>query len=140
RIGGYVGQVAAAFPTHARTRERAAPPRVARPIDVRQRFWFNPTLSDRTFFLAALAGMLLTNLCLSVTSLGLVGERETGTYEQMLALPTRPIEIVLGKLVPYVVISYGVLMFAILGSGLVFGIWPQGNWLTLLLVTFPFVL
>ena len=50
--------------------------------------------------------MLLTNLCLSATSLGIVGERESGTYEQMLASPTTPIEIVLGKLVPYVVISY----------------------------------
>ena len=81
-------------------------------IDVRQRFWFNPTLRDRKFFLAALAGMLLTNLCMSATSLGLVAERESGTYEQMLALPTTPIELVLGKLVPYVGLSYGVFFFA----------------------------
>ena len=56
---------------------------------MRQRFWFNPTLADRNFFLAALAGMLLTNLCLSGTALALVAERESGTYEQVLALPTR---------------------------------------------------
>ena len=58
----------------------------------------------------------------------------------MLALPTTPIEIVLGKLVPYVAISYGVLLFATIATGLVFGIWPQGSWLALLLVTLPFVL
>src|SRR5207247_2199211 len=109
-------------------------------IDVRQRFWFNPTLRDREFFLAALAGMLLTNLCLSATSLGLVAERESGTYEQMLALPTRPIEIVLGKLVPYVALSYGVLLFATVAAGLMFGMWPRGSWLALLAVTLPFVL
>jgi ABC-2 type transport system permease protein len=141
RIGAYVGEVAAAFSTRivpAGTRHTA--PRLPGPIDVRQRFWFNPTLSDRVFFLAAFAGMLLTNLCLSVTSGALVGEREMGTYEQMLALPTSSLEIVLGKLVPYVVVSYGLLLFAVLSSGVVFGIWPQGSWLALLAITLPFVL
>ena len=92
----------ARFDADARHR-RAGPDAAHRargPIDLRQRFWFNPTLADRNFFLAALAGMLLTNLCLSATSLGLVGERESGTYEQMLSLPTTPLEIVLGKLLP----------------------------------------
>jgi ABC-2 type transport system permease protein len=143
RVGAYVGQVAAAFEP-----SRAALPawradrqvRTPRPIDVRQRFWFNPTLDDHRFFLTALAGMLLTNLCLSVTSLALVGEREAGTYEQMLALPTRPIEIVLGKLLPNVVVSYALMVTSVTAAGLVFGVWPQGSWLTLLVVTLPFVL
>jgi ABC-2 type transport system permease protein len=107
---------------------------------VRQRFWFNATLLDRTFFLSALAGMLLTNLCMSATSGGLVAERESGTYEQMLALPTTPIEIVLGKLLPYVGVSYAVLLFATVAAGVVFGVWPRGSWITLSIVTLPFVL
>src|SRR2546428_10325553 len=111
RIGAYVTEVGAAFATRivpADTRHTA--PRLPGPIDVRQRFWFNPTLSDRVFFLSAFAGMLLTNLCFSVTALALVGERESGTFEQMLALPTTTFEIVLGKLVPYVVVSYVLLL------------------------------
>ena len=74
-------------------RRRGKPLRRARrwPIDVRQRFWFNATLADRDFFLAILAGMLLTNLCLCGVELGIVGERESGTYEQMLSLPTSPL-------------------------------------------------
>jgi ABC-2 type transport system permease protein len=143
RVGVYVGQVASAFEMRPSTRDSHQPDQHIRSvglIDVRQRFWFNPTLRDSDFFLSALAGMLLTNLCLSATSLGLVAERENGTYEQMLALPTRPIEIVLGKLVPYVAISYGVLLLALLGAGVGFGVWPQGSWLTLLFVTLPFVL
>src|SRR5262249_45222800 len=63
RVGGYIGQVAAVFAV-----DSAAPPghRADAPLhpvgllDVRQRFWFNPTLRDRDFFLAGLAGMLLT--------------------------------------------------------------------------------
>jgi ABC-2 type transport system permease protein len=135
RLGAYVNQVAAGFRLH-----RARPEPVRPPVDLRQRFWFNPTLLDRQFFLAGLAGTLLTNLCLSVTSGGIVAERESGTYEQMLALPTSPLEIVLGKVLPFVGLSYFVLALAIVLPGLVFGQWPQGSILALLVVTLPFVL
>jgi len=146
RIGGYIGQVAAAFDIGRGSETVALVPRAAGAIrdvgliDARQRFWFNPTLLDRVFFLSALAGMLLTNLCMSATSGGLVAERESGTYEQMLALPTTPIELVLGKLVPYVGLAYAVFFFATIAPGLVFGLWPHGSWLALILVTLPFVL
>jgi ABC-2 type transport system permease protein len=143
RIGAYISQVASSFEPRINAPAVLDPDRPIRgvgSIEIRQRFWFNPTLADRQFFLAALAGMLLTNLCLSGTSLGLVGERESGTYEQMLALPTRPIEIVLGKLVPFVGISYLVMLFAIVMPGVCFGIWPRGSWLALFWTTLPFVL
>src|SRR5207249_1524282 len=81
RVGAYVGQVAATFAPARDATPAWRPDRLLRApgaIDVRQRFWFNPTLDDHRFFLTALAGMLLTNLCLSVTSLALVGEREAG--------------------------------------------------------------
>jgi ABC-2 type transport system permease protein len=84
--------------------------------------------------------MLLTNLCFSASSMGLVGERESGTYEATLSLPTSPLEIVLGKLVPYLGMSYVVLAIATLGAGLVFGVWPQGSIVGLLVLTLPFVL
>ena len=70
RVGGYVisrGHPAAVRP--APVRVAGNPGRTPGPIDVRQRFWFNATLSDREFFLSAIAGMLLTNLCFSVTAL-----------------------------------------------------------------------
>jgi ABC-type multidrug transport system permease subunit len=140
RVASYVTQVAAALtPGDASSRVRR-PTRVANGIDVRQRFWFNPTLADRNFFLAALAGMLLTNLCLSATSLGLVGERESGTWEQMLSQPTRPLEIVLGKVAPYAVVAYLVLTFATVAAGAVFGVWPEGSWVTLYVVSLPYIL
>jgi ABC-2 type transport system permease protein len=144
RVGGYIGQVARGFDTDlrsvaARSADRPTAANAGAASLARPRFWFNPTLRDRDFFLAALAGMLLTNLCFSSSSLGLVGERESGTYEATLALPTTPIEIVLGKLLPYVVVSYVVLAIAVLGSGLVFGIWPNGSWLAIGLLTLPFV-
>lgn len=143
RVGAILRATASAFDPTRRAlapRGRASPSPAARAVDLRGRFWFNATLEDRDFFLAALAGMLLTNLCLSVTSLGLVGERESGTYEQTLALPTRPLEMVIGKLLPYVGVSYVVLAVAVLGAGFGFGVWPRGSLAALLVVTLPFVL
>jgi ABC-2 type transport system permease protein len=142
RVGGILRSVAAQFDASGRAvraRDDDAARTARGPIDLRDRFWFNPTLADRNFFLAVIAGMLLTNLCLSATSLGLVAERENGTFEQTLSLPTRPLEIVLGKILPYVGVSYLVLGIATFGSGLLFGIWPAGSWLALLVLTLPFV-
>lgn len=140
RVGGIIRSLAARFDLNGSGPPRAQPSVRAGELDVRGRFWFNSTLRDRNFFLATLAGMLLTNLCLSVSSLGLVTERESGTYEQTLSLPTSPLEIVLGKLLPYVGVSYGVLTFAVLGAGLIFGVWPAGSWLAMGALTLPFVL
>jgi ABC-2 type transport system permease protein len=143
RVSGIVHQAVARVGVGASEPLRASiTPAVqaAGAVDLRPRFWFNATLRDRNFFLATLAGMLLTNLCLSATSLGLVGERESGTFEQTLSLPTGPIEIVLGKLVPYVGLSYLVLGIALAGAGLLFGLWPTGSWIGLLVLTLPFVL
>jgi len=144
RIGGIVGQVARNFDPDVRgsaahRADRAAVASGGAALATRPRFWFNPTLRDRNFFLAALAGMLLTNLCFSASSLGLVGERESGTYEATLALPITPLEIVLGKLVPYVVVCYGVLTIAVFGAGILFGVWPNGSWLAIGALTLPFV-
>jgi len=136
RVAAYINQVAAAFSLEPPS--RSASPAAA--VSLRQRFWFNSTLRDRDFFMAVVGGMLLTNFCLSISSLGLVGERESGTYEQMLSLPTRSLEIVLGKLLPYVGVGYGVATFALLGAGVLFGIWPAGSVVTLYLVTLPFML
>jgi len=143
RVGGYIAQVGAALDLGTDTsqeRRPEAPVRLAGPVDIRQRFWFNPTLADRRFFLSALAGMLLTNLCLSVMSLALVGERESGTYEQMLALPTSSLEIVLGKVAPYVAVSYVLMFVSTAAAGVIFGVWPRGSWVTLSVATLPFVL
>ena len=143
RVGGYITRIAAAVTPRLEARTSFQPDApVARPgpIEVRGRFWFNGNLDDRRYFLAGLAGMLLTNLCLSVGCLALVSERESGTYEQILSLPTRPIEIVLGKLVPFVVIGYGLVLFALVMPGIVFGFWPRGSWLALFVATLPFLL
>lgn len=134
RVGGIVAQVGASFDGG---RGGTGPtPR----LQPRQRFRFNPTLEDRRFFLAILSGFLLTNLCLSVASLGVVSEREAGTFEHMLSLPTTPLEIVLGKILPYVVIAQVLVAATTLAVGWGFDLWPRGSWTALHLAALPFTL
>lgn len=150
RVAGYISGVARSFDLSGRALpERSldgaaqaalAAREQAGPVSLRGRFWFNPTLRDRDFFLAVLAGMLLTNLCLSASGLGIVGERESGTYEATLSLPASSVEIVLGKLLPYAGMSYVVLGIATLGSGCLFGVWPKGSLFGLVVLTLPFVM
>jgi len=140
RLLGYVTQIAAASDIGHHIPRNHGGERARLPIDVRQRFWFNPTLRDRDFFMAIMAGMLLTNLCLSGSALNIVGERENGTFEQTLSLPVSTLEIVLGKLLPLVAVCYLLLVVAVVGSGVGYGIWPRGGWLALGMVTLPFVL
>ncbi|MFN2426139.1 MAG: ABC transporter permease [Candidatus Binatia bacterium] len=138
RVGGYMRAIAASVDTSAGTASLPRAP--GRTVELRERFWFNPTLADSQFLLVSLAGMLLTNLCLSVASFGLVSEREEGTWEQTLALPVSVVELVLGKLVPDVVLCYLVLALSILLPGIVFGLWPVGSIPALAILTLPFVL
>ena len=147
RVAGYVTQIAARYqaadappdPERAGEPPSSGPGR-APPIELREEFRYNATLRDLNFYLSALAGFLLTNICLSQASLGLVAERESGTYEQMLAQPATPLQIILGKLLPSVVASYVALTIGMIGAGLIFDYWPQGSVLLFAVTTLPFVL
>jgi len=147
RVAGYVTQIAASFQGEGAPPERGrageAPtggPGRAPPFELREEFRYNATLRDVNFYLSALAGFLLTNICLAGASLGLVAERENGTYEQMLAQPATPLQIILGKLLPSVVTSYVALTLGMIGAGLIFDYWPQGNVLLFAATTLPFIL
>lgn len=147
RVAGYVTQIAARFQAEPEPadRARAGGPAsmgsgLAPPIELREEFRYNATLRDLNFYLSALAGFLLTNICLAQASLGLVAERENGTYEQMLAQPATPLQIILGKLLPTVAASYVALTIGMVGAGLIHGYWPQGNVLLFYACTLPFIL
>ena len=72
-----------------------------RGIDPQSRVWFNINLESRMFYLpgvVALIGMLIT---LMLTSMAIVREREVGTMEQLMVTPVKPVELILGKLLPF---------------------------------------
>jgi ABC-2 type transport system permease protein len=72
-------------------------------LDVRT--WFNPSLESRWFIVPGIVGLLTLVVTLLVTALSVAREREAGTFDQLLVTPLRPVEILLGKTVPGMIIG-----------------------------------
>ena len=83
----------------------AAPPGLAPPLELRDRAWYNPDLDSRDYNVPAVIGVLLFLLCLLLTALTVVREREIGTLEQLMVTPLRPLELIAGKALPFVLIG-----------------------------------
>jgi len=84
---------------------RATPGDMLVPVDMRTRAWFNENLESRNYFLPAIVVHLVTLTSLILTSMAIVREREIGTMEQILVTPIRPAEFILGKTIPFAIIS-----------------------------------
>ncbi len=79
--------------------------RLRKGIGVKERFFFNPDLSSRNFFLPGVIGLVVALVIIMLTSMSIVKERETGTIEQIIVSPLRPHEYILGKTVPFAIIG-----------------------------------
>ena len=76
------------------------------PLEVRPRVWYNPQMRSANFMIPGLVAMILFLLTSMFTALSIVRERERGTIEQLMVTPIRPIEMVVGKIVPYVGVAF----------------------------------
>ena len=76
------------------------------PLDVRVRPWYNPALRSAVYIVPGLIGVLLSLTLLLVTSIAIARERERGTFEQLVVTPISKTDIMLGKLLPFVVVAY----------------------------------
>ncbi len=74
-------------------------------LELRVRAWFNPDLDSRNYNVPAVIGALLLLICMLLTSLAVVREREIGTLDQLVVSPLEPLELVLGKTIPFALIS-----------------------------------
>lgn len=94
---GYAGRIVQDFGVRlARTSGRGS----VTGIDLRTRAWFNPSLESRVYNVPAVIGVIVLMMCLMLTSLGIVREREVGTLEQLLVSPLSAGELILGKTIP----------------------------------------
>jgi ABC-2 type transport system permease protein len=112
---------------------------VTTPITSSTRVLYNPNLDDLIFVMPGLVAMLLQVLAVNVTAQAVVREYEMGTIEQLLVTPARPMELIVGKLVPnFLVVSVALLAVTLAGI-FWFGIPFQGNpwlfaWLSVLFI------
>ncbi|MDD5567710.1 MAG: ABC transporter permease [Candidatus Omnitrophica bacterium] len=74
-------------------------------VDLRDRAWFNGNLISRNYYLPGVIATIVTMMSLLLTSMAIVKEKEIGTMEQLIVSPIRPIELIIGKLVPFAIIA-----------------------------------
>jgi ABC-2 type transport system permease protein len=105
----------------------AAPQIRTHGVDAVVRPIFNATLDGRPFMVAGTFGFVLTFLTTLITAVSIVNERLTGTYDQLQLTPATPLEILLGKMVPFGAVFSFDLILMMLVAGFVLGTWPAGN-------------
>jgi len=74
-------------------------------VAIEQRAWFNPNLESRPYFVPGIIATLVLIVTMSLTSMAVVREREVGTLEQLMVTPIRPLELIIGKTVPFAVVG-----------------------------------
>ena len=74
-------------------------------VDLRDRAWFNENLISRNYYLPGVIASIVTIMSLLLTAMAIVREKEIGTMEQLIVSPLRPIELIIGKLIPFGVIA-----------------------------------
>lgn len=101
-------------------------------LDVRSRVWFNPELRSRNYFVPGVIANIITLVTLMLTAMAIVREKEIGTMEQLMVTPIRPIELMLGKTLPFAVVGLVDVILMTVAGLLIFDVPFQGRGLLLL--------
>lgn len=97
------------------------------PVEVRTQVWYNPDLISAYYMIPALIGQILQFLTTILTATTIVRERERGTIEQLIVTPIRAWELVVGKIVPYVIIAFANTIEILIAGTLLFKVPINGS-------------
>ena len=109
------------------------------PVDLRLHARYNPEAITQYNIVPGLMGVVLTMTLVIITSLAITRERERGTMENLLITPVRPTEVLLGKILPYIIVGYLQMVLIVLAARLLFHVPVIGSLPLLFLVSFPFI-
>jgi ABC-2 type transport system permease protein len=110
------------------------------PVDSRPRILFNPDTRSPNFFLPGLMVVFTQIMAVMLTANAIVREKENGTLEQLFMTPVRSTELIIGKLIPYLGLTFLEFCGIALLMRVVFQVPVHGSFLTLMAVALPFVL
>ena len=119
-IGTYSAQVLRLF----NQRRGAAPPAL---ITLEPRILYNPDMKSAYFFVPGLIALLLILISALLTSITITREKESGTMEQILVSPIHPVEIIIGKVLPYVTIGFAIGALILVFAQLIFDVPMRGS-------------
>jgi ABC-2 type transport system permease protein len=109
------------------------------PVDLRIHSQYNPEAISQYNIVPGLMGVILTMTMIMITGLSITRERERGTMENLLAMPTRPSEVLIGKIIPYILVGYVQVLLILIAARFLFQVPMMGNLGLLLAVTLVFI-
>ena len=149
-VSSYAGQIIAQYSSDALktrqnglllTRSPATPANLSLPqVRARSRVWFNPDLHSRNYFVPGVIVNIITMVTLMLTALAIVREKEIGTMEQLMVTPMRPIELMLGKTLPFAIVGLVDVFLVTSAALLIFHIPLRGSVLLLLVCAVLYLL
>lgn len=135
-LQGYLEGAWAAWLTH---RQAENPARATAPIGMEQRVWYNPSVDTGNFIVPGLVAIIMTTIGALLTALVVAREWERGTMEALFATPVRPVEILLGKLIPYFLLGMGGMGLSVLMAVTLFDVPLRGSLFLLTLAAAVFM-
>src|SRR5262249_26191338 len=114
-------------------------PVLEQPIELEPNTWYNPDLRTAVYIVPDLIGVILTMTMVMLTTITIARERERGTLEQLIVSPIKNVELVVGKILPYVIISYVQITLILLAGKVVFRVPFVGSAPLLYAMAFMFI-
>ena len=109
------------------------------PIELRVHARYNPEAITQYNIVPGLMGVVLTMTMVMITGLAITRERERGTMENLLSMPTKPFEVMIGKVLPYILVGYIQVILILLAAHFLFGVPVYGNIPMLFLAALIFI-
>jgi ABC-2 type transport system permease protein len=110
------------------------------PVEVRTTVWYNPDLVSAYFMIPGVIGTILFSITAILTASTIVRERERGTIEQLIVTPIRSWELVVGKILPYVILAFVDMLEVLLIGNVWFGVPIRGSLILIMLLSGLFLL
>lgn len=131
-VSGFIQTLSVEYARRYATRAGLPAERLSMPIDFQPRVWYNPEMKSTYFIVPGLIAVILMQVSALLTSLTVVRERERGTIEQLVVSPIMPHELMIGKIVPYVLIAFADVLLVLASGRLLFGVPLRGSVVLLL--------
>ncbi|GEQ21743.1 transport permease protein [Clostridium butyricum] len=103
-------------------------------VNVKPLVLYNPSLESSTFNIPGVIGLILQNITVILTSFAMVREKEKGTMEQLIMTPVTSFELIIGKLIPYIIIGFLDMLLSLALGYIIFGVGVKGSLLLLILL------
>lgn len=108
-------------------------------LDIRPNIWYNPELSSINFLVPGIIGIIIMVIGAIRMSISLVREKEQGTIESLMVSPLKPIELMIGKITPYILIVFVDLLLIVLAGRCFFGVPFRGSIMLFLVLSLIFL-